>query len=87
MIASPDKPNGILAQVPGALIASGIGQLPWPGPDAPRETSTVVKHPELGLVRIQYRCMKNPRRDFSNWFWVAEHAERLPSRDPTSRSP
>jgi hypothetical protein len=81
MIASPDKPNGILAQVSGGLIATGIDQLPLPGPDAPREASTVVLHPELGPVRVQYRCMKNPRRGFGNWFWVAEHAEAMHGND------
>lgn len=75
MIASPDKPNGILAQVPGELIAAGMGRLASPGSDAPARASTVVQHPELGPVRVQYRCMKNPRRGFTNWFWVAEHAE------------
>lgn len=72
-----DKTNGILVQVPGATISEAQNTLPPAGPDVPEVMQVQVECAGVGMVRIRYRAKKNPRRGFSNWFWVAEHAEKV----------
>lgn len=71
-----DESNGILVQVPGATISEAQNTLLPAGPDVPEVMYVETECSGVGLVRIRYRAKKNPRRGFSNWFWVAEHAER-----------
>ena len=67
--------NGILAQVPGDELAEASRLLPMAGPGLAEHMVVGFDSPRHGLIRITYQLMKNPRRQFKNWFWVASHAE------------
>ena len=67
--------NGILAKIPGDLIARGSKTLPPAGAGQPEKMSVELDVGHLGRVRIAYRLTSSRRGKFHNWFWTASFAE------------
>lgn len=76
----PEPPgNGVLARVPGQLIAAAARQLP-PAAATEREApirTAVVDVPDLGLVRITYRLNTYTHGRSRMWHWVATRADQV----------
>ena len=67
--------NGILAKVPGELIARASQTLPPPGAGKPAELQAEMDVPDIDRVRIRYRLKNSTRGKWTNWFWTAFFAE------------
>ena len=69
--------NGILAKIPGELIALASHTLPQPSAGKPAELQAEIDVPEVGRVQIRYRLKNSTRGKWTNWFWTAVFAEVL----------
>jgi hypothetical protein len=67
--------SGVLAKVPGELIAQGSLTFPRPDAGQPAEMHAEVDHPYLGRVRITYQLASNRHHKSVNWYWKATFAE------------
>ncbi|WP_198087031.1 hypothetical protein [Variovorax sp. E3] len=70
-----ESKNGILAKIPGDLIARGSQTLPRPADGQPEERHVVLDAGHLGRVRITYRLSRSQHHKSRNWFWTACHAD------------
>ena len=69
--------NGVLARIPGQLIALASQTLPQPSAGKPPELHAEVDVPEIGRVRIRFRLKNSTRGKWTNWFWTAVFAEAV----------
>jgi len=73
------RDNGVLASVPGELIAGGSKSLP-PPESVPGQTATaVVDGGWVGRVRITYVSWQVKHRKHRHWAWRAERADVEPA--------
>lgn len=68
------KSSGILAKVPGDLIAQGSQSLQRPSAGLPPQ-ALVVEVPDVGRVRIDYVIAVSSHHKSRNWYWSANFAE------------
>lgn len=68
------KSSGILAKVPGDVIAQGSKGFPPPGDGQPTKMQVEVDH-YLGRVRITYELASSRHHKSTNWRWTATFAE------------
>lgn len=69
------RSSGLLAKVPGELIAQGSKGFPPPAAGQPAEMHGVVDHPSLGRVRITYELSSSRHHKSTTWWWKATFAE------------
>ena len=67
--------NGILARIPGALIAEASQTLLPAGDGQPAERQAEIEVPGIGRMRITFRLSSSKRGRWVNWFWTATFAE------------
>jgi len=78
MTTDPTDPdNGILAQVPGPIVADALQLLPPPGTGADVATVEIDGPPHLGRVRIRAQVVRWRRGKSATVFWSAVYAERV----------
>jgi hypothetical protein len=73
--AADDIDNGILAKVPGTVVAAATRSLPDPTTSLQERLSVVMDADWLGKVRIHCLRMKMKHHRYSHWAWVAYRAE------------
>jgi hypothetical protein len=73
--AADDIDNGILAEVPGTVVAAATRSLPDPTTSLQERLSVVMDADWLGRVRIHCLRMKMKHHRYSHWAWVAYQAE------------
>lgn len=69
--------NGMLASVPGAVIAAAGQTLPTAGADQADEHVVIVDAWHAGVVRIKYKLHRHSHRRNVRWWWSAYHAETV----------
>lgn len=67
--------NGVLAQVPGNIVAAALNSLPPPTAIGPDTAAVIFDAEHLGLVQftIEKRRVKHGRH--SHYYWSASRAE------------
>lgn len=79
--AAEDIDNGILAKVPGTVVAAATHSLPDPKTALQERLSVVMDADWLGKVRIHCLRMKMKHHRYSHWAWVAYRAEPVPAAE------